>query len=480
MGDKRLVDLLLVRLNGEDEKTKVIDLLVSELGMTEEEAREKAENSPCIIGENVEMEQGRILQDRMYPFVDLLPKYQGDKLRNPPQRAHDSLDVGISEDVIPGWSVNAAEPAAESTVSGNADIETETPEKTGEEENEEDESLIITTAADEVISVSRCHICGRTPTGGEKLVPCTSCGKLTCADCYDRRNHVCERCAADGKTIDKPLDAPREEIRAPQYEVPQSPDPAPVLVRRRSPKRTYASVLGMPPGILAIIVVLVVLGVVFYLADPLGIFSGKENEVAQAPALRDAASATTEVPAGGVTGGQPGNNSQEASEPVSLALLSVPDSLKALSGEYHLPPMITRNAPRGVDIEVDSMEAIADEIGILASLNSVELDGFALVRTGSGHDILIMKITHPEPAEKRAALIGNLGTLLDPTGVDQLILYYKENQYYNPDMFSFVADSFGILGLSNSPYYLQGKQALIPETTELVTGLVFDWIIGRD
>ncbi len=48
-----MVDLLLVRLTREDEKIKVIDLLMTELGMSREEAREKVDSSPNILNEGL-------------------------------------------------------------------------------------------------------------------------------------------------------------------------------------------------------------------------------------------------------------------------------------------------------------------------------------------------------------------------------------------------------------------------------------------
>ena len=66
--------------------------------------------------------------------------------------------------------------------------------------------------------------------------------------------------------------------------------------------------------------------------------------------------------------------------------------------------------------------------------------------------------------------------MLDSTIIDQMVLYYRENQYYDADMFSFTADSFSVLARSTSPYFLQRKQAGIPETTELITGRIFEWM----
>ncbi len=72
--------------------------------------------------------------------------------------------------------------------------------------------------------------------------------------------------------------------------------------------------------------------------------------------------------------------------------------------------------------------------------------------------------------------MGYLGTMLDSTVVDQMVLYYRENQYYNAVLFTFTADSFSVLAGYNSPNILQRKQAFLPETTELITGRIFDWM----
>lgn len=509
MDEGRMVDLLLVRLSRDDEKQKVIDLLVSELGMTAEEATEKVENSPSILRENVEMEQGRILQDRMYPFVDLLPKYY---------RSGESPDPGAGSAASEG-------PRADSDIQhgvydGAQEFEledTEEPSRKEPEEEEElgdiihdqsaimddeyvksyddddDDSLIITSAAEEVLTVERCHICGRTPTNGEKLVPCTTCGELTCVACYNRKEHVCEKCAAMGRTVDRPLDSPPEEEPEAQVSRPAAPE------RRRAPVRRTAKPgsglpFGLSPAVLAV-VALVVLAIAFFLVDPMNMFTSGEDDAGAAAVLPDSSSVspdtsgqvssqdTVEVALPDTAAASPdsiGTDSLHREGPgVSLAMLSLPDSLAVPEG-INLPEALTVSPVRDLEVQAESLQLIMEPLGQLLAFHDIQLEGVSLVLTPTGYDVLVMSIMHPEPAEKRAALLGNLGSLLDSTMVDQMVLYYRENQYYEPNMFSFTADSFGVLSLSTSPYFLQRKQALLPETTELVTGPVFEWMTELD
>jgi len=160
---------------------------------------------------------------------------------------------------------------------------------------------------------------------------------------------------------------------------------------------------------------------------------------------------------------------------LSLRDISLPDSLEA-PAEYSLPPVLSESPVAGIEIQIDSMPFLAVPVGQLAAHNSIEFDGISLIRTEDGFNIFLMSILHPEPAEKRAALLGSIGSMLDSTIVDQMVLYYRENQYYEANLFSFTADSFNVLSRSISPNFLQRKQAVIPETTELITGRLFDWM----
>ena len=193
MIDSQAVDLLLVRLSRDEEKEKVIEMLITELGMSRDEAGEKVDNSPNILIEGISMEQARILQNRMYPYVDLLPR---------------SYSTVTKETNIPA-DVNQEEITSGSLQTDETDIDKQngySEEKETDNSEDIDEGLVITTAAEEMISVERCHICGRTPTSVQKLVPCRTCGELTCSECFDRKMHVCEKCVSEGRVVDRPLD----------------------------------------------------------------------------------------------------------------------------------------------------------------------------------------------------------------------------------------------------------------------------------
>lgn len=516
MNEGRMVDLLLVRLSRDDEKQKVINLLVSELGMTAEEAAEKVENSPVILRENVEMEQGRILQDRMYPFVDLLPKYYkapaedtGEEApvadtapQPPPAREEPEEDDSVQHGIYSGTDEEYPEEGAaevtprteaEEDIEGLGDVVDSHSTLmdddfiSGASASEDDEPLVVTSAAEEVLTVQRCHICGRTPTTGEKLVPCTTCGELTCAGCYDRKEHVCEKCAALGRTVDRPLDSV-PEIK-PRNEMPQE---VPAGVRRSAPVKRSAGGSGRLQGVsptLIIIAGLAALAVAFFLLDPMNILGGAEQDTGEVLTAIPDTSSTPEGQESGNTGPDTTGIAETASDSldadslpapvfVSMRDLTLPDSM--ITEDYQAPQALTVSPVQEVEVLSESLQFLSEPLGQLSAFHSIEMESFSLIRTEDGYEILVMSILHPEPAEKRAALIGGIGLLLDSTTVDQMVLYYRENQYYAPNMFSFIADSFRVLATSPSPYFLQRRQAVIPETSELVTGSIFQWMTDTD
>ncbi len=482
-----MVDLLLVRLTREDEKIKVVDLLMSELGMSSEEAQEKVDNSPIILSEGIEMEQGRILQDRMYPFVDLLPRhYNGDAEAPPGQgsRTEESPFELITDDIHPVTDENEERKEAD----GKDGIYYDQSAVNEEEDigykksfsDEDDDSLIITSASDEMLTVDRCHICGRTPVGDQKLAPCQTCTELTCSDCYNRKYHVCEKCASEGRAVDRPLDSV-PEARRDSYdaggsgEFPQDSSESKYKSEKTGRQRTF--------GPMPVVLIFLILAAAFVVIDPMHLFSSTDNGTEditedQTPDDTHVVADTSLVPEVDTT--VTADDSLLADSlvfrgPVALTDISLPDSLGIVE-EYSLPRILTSSPVAGLEIHTDSLPVIAEFMGQLSSIYSIEFDAISLIRTEDGFNILLMSILHPEPAEKRAALLGSLGTMLDMTLVDQMVLYYRENQYYAAEMFSFIADSFYILAQSSSPYFLQRKQAIIPETADLVTGSILDWM----
>jgi hypothetical protein len=479
LDQSRLVDLLLVRLTREEEKKKVKELLMSELGMSSEEASKNVENSPSILSEGVEMEQARILQDRMYPFVDLLPRHYGNNKTNPAveeSKSEESPYEMITDDI----------PAIEEKKNEDiGDVYHDQSSVKDEDythkhfDDDDDDSLIITSAAEEMISVERCHICGRTPIGDQKLIPCRTCEKLTCSECFNRKYHVCEKCASEGRMVDKPLDSV-PEIRKSNHEE-SSRDETKSSYPKRKTSINRSGIFSKISPLPAVIIVLILMVIAFVIIDPMNFFLSSDDRlesseivyadtvvIHEADSLLSDSVAVTDTTVAPV-------DSLEVNGYISLRDVSVPDSL-GTPEEYSLPRTLTISPGPGIEIQTDSMQFLSEPLGQLAAIYSIEFDGFSLITTDDGFDILLMSILHPEPAEKRTALLGNLGMLLDSTMVDQMVLYYRENQYYEATLFSFTADSFSILSGSSSPYFLQRKQAIIPETTELITGRIFEWM----
>ena len=90
-----LVDLLLVRLGREEEKRKVLKLLISSFDMSVTDAENAVNNSPSIIKEAVPMTEARIIQKDLYPYIDLLPRLEEDTDQKKDGTAGEAEDICI-------------------------------------------------------------------------------------------------------------------------------------------------------------------------------------------------------------------------------------------------------------------------------------------------------------------------------------------------------------------------------------------------
>lgn len=476
MIDSQIVDLLLVRLSRDEEKEKVIEMLITELGMSRDEAGEKVDNSPNILIEGISMEQARILQNRMYPYVDLLPR---------------SYSTVTKETNIPA-DVNQEEITSGSLQTDETDIDKQngySEEKETDNSEDIDEGLVITTAAEEMISVERCHICGRTPTSVQKLVPCRTCGELTCSECFDRKMHVCEKCVSEGRVVDRPLD------NKPGYSRKQDHDHKKVIQKdeiRKSGSKKLDIISKLSPASITITAIVLIL-IAFFLIDPINLFN---NSNMNASGMRYSISNSDSI----VSAELPESDSLSDTlltevQPDTLvsfedSLASVPDahteiiSLRDIRipefpetpDEIEPPRLLLSTPVRGIEILRDSLNLLSYPVAYIAASISIKIDAISLIHTADGYTVFIMSILHPEPVEKRTALISNLGAMLDSTVVDQMVLYYRENEYYDSDLFSFISDSFTVISQSNSPYFLQRKQATIPEIRTLISENIYDWM----
>ena len=493
MSNNQTVDLLLVRLSREAEKEQVLEMLISELGMSHDEAREKVDASPSILREDISMEQARILQNRMYPYIDLLPKSYS--------TINDSASVSAAENEenISSGSLQADETDIDKQAEYHEVKETQ-------DFKVDEDPLVITTAAEEILSIERCHICGRTPTSVQKLAPCRTCGELTCSDCFDRKMHVCEKCVSEGRSVDRALDS-KPEYRREQHgyahdqkhEIPEDDR------RRTSTSGRKQNILSkLSPAVISITATVFIL-IAFFLIDPINLFnknnlngSGMGSSLSSTDSLgfaivpdSDSVSDTllTEVPPDTLALSQidtlvsPEDSIAAESDAtrinISLRDIRIPE-FPETPNEITLPRLLLSSPVRGIEVYRDSLTLLAYPVGYIAAMVSVEIDAISLIHTEDGYTVFIMSILHPEPVEKRTALISSMGALLDSTVVDQMVLYYRENEYYDSNLFSFISDSFSIISQSNSPYFLQRKQATIPEIRTLIFESVHDWVTNLD
>lgn len=425
-----LVDLLLVRLGREEERQRVLELLVSELRMSREDARKAVDSSPTVLMEAVAMGQARVIQNRLYPFIDLLPRMDS-------VTADEGLDTAAADksarESPPEPEHRPASQQKPARVREKRDdpepdmeIIDDKPSTDGQEE------VGVTSASEEMLSVERCHVCGRTPTSGEKLAPCRSCAELTCRDCFDRVAHVCQKCSADGKVVSAPLST---HSRSPQSRAGQESSLEP------PPGPDRASRPWIVPVVIGAVVLIVFAG--FYFLDPLGLF----GEAA-------------------VSGGDVRGDTAAVHEPDSLSsdsipadTLPVPDTVTAVpEGTYMLlplpegvdsalstPPASVESgpAPGGALLMPEEMDLLLPGLSSISASVPIRIDRCALFRTGEeGVVVLAVSVLHPEEDTKRYDLLRKLGAWLGPSPVSELAFYYAESQYHPVRTVSFTHERF--------------------------------------
>jgi len=543
MTDGPLVDLLLVRLTRDEEKEKVRGFLVSELGMSDEEARKTVESTPAMLNEPLPMELARGIQEVMYPFIDLLPRQYGQHHDAEPaveQEKDQDQEIVFEENEIDDSLFSGPDPEVEISDDDFAndlpdppdngavkDHGQESPEIidvasfTSSPEPDSDESFVITSASDEMINVARCHVCGRTPTSTERLAPCRTCGKPTCGDCFDRIVHVCDKCAAEGRMVDRPLKG------APEYRR----DAIAEQEIETTPVKSHPS-FRISPALLTI-GVLVIGAALFLLLDPLGLLGGStELDESQVVAVFDSTGAevlpdslgtdtlvavvsdsaaivtpdtlvqvkdTATVAVDSLAINDLSVDSTLVIEEDTVAVvssssvvLSIPDSLLRPLRDIQLPdgieppdemisPLLYFSSPvPGIEVLTDSLGHLSFPLGCLSTECDIETDGISLIRTDTGSDVLVISILHPEPLEQRTAFISGLGQLLDSTTVDQIVMYYLQSDYHPYEIFTFVSGSFGTLGESGSPGFILSKQGVVENTWVILSGAVRDWMLEQD
>ncbi len=457
-----LVDLLLVRLGREEEKRKVLKLLITSLDLSVSDAENAVNNSPSVIREAVPMGEARAIQKDLYPYIDLLPRLDSEEAAEEPPVEPPGEDYDIPED-----------PPEEEESSEEEDEDEEEYDDYDDQTDSPEESILITSASDEIRATNRCHICGRTPTDGEKLAPCRTCSELTCRECFDRIAHVCSKCAASGKSIEHANEGvmpEKEEGLVFDSDGEQTPEET----SRRGPLRY----------VLTGLVFIAALAAVFYFMDPMGLFSGT-------PVTVSAPSDTLEA----VTAAEDTLTADTAFTPETPDTLQVQETPAdpqedpfalgnlTLAGDYtgiqDPPPVFFHgSAPRETGAEVLRTHSgiLEEHLSIIAAASSVELSSAAMLVFHDSTCVLVMAINHPEEMENRLDLLRRTAQWLAPTRVGQLVLYYRENRFQETLLMSLAAPSFQDVQGVLSPGQFQNYLGYREDCWEFISGPVSQWL----
>ncbi len=447
-----LVDLLLVRLGREEEKQRVLELLVSELHLTREEARSSVDRAPVVLMEAVPMGQARVIQNRLYPFVDLLPRME---------TVPDQPEETISDPSVETDTDDLEETPAPDSAPTDRD-----PGPPVEEER-----ISITSASEEVLSIERCHVCGRTPTSGERLAPCRSCAELTCRDCFDRIAHVCQKCAAEGKVIDAPLGRQAGGQKLQSRHGSDTSEP----VKTVKPKK------GLPANLVYVLIGALILGILaaFYFVDPLGLF---KVEPPALPVVADTVSTTVADTVSADTSSALTDTLTAEVNPAgdpevisSLSGLPLPAGADTVSDP---PPIqLETQVPSGMTVIDEAGAILVEDAARIAATVPIVIDRFAVIRLQDSTVVAALSILHPEEDTVRYAMLRAFGEWLGPSAIDELVFYYSESEYYPVRTVSFVSEDFEELSGCMGPVDFQNCAGTTSEEVwSILTGELQSWM----
>lgn len=473
-----LVDLLLVRLGREEERQRVVELLVNELRMTREQARKAVDSTPTVLMEAVPMGQARVIQNRLYPFVDLLPRM--DSVEEEPEQAPPpavetpsvkvprqeesriTSGAGVDQDDAPAPRKHPQPASARKPAQQPADAAASVQRRP------ESDEFVVTSASEEVLSIERCHVCGRTPTGVERLAPCRSCAEPTCRDCFDRVAHVCQKCASEGKVVDSPLS---RTGKTPLQPLGRSGSMQVEAVQ----ERTF-SIRKFIPAI-AILAVLGLAAVVLFV-DPLGL--NLLGSAADGPILPDTSTIALHDTLADTSGTAPDTAAADTltgvSDPAGLSALPLPDGI--VIGQFdELVALETTGVPSEVDILEPEARALQPGLSSIAASVPIAIDRFCVFSVDDSTLILAFAILHPEEDNLRYDLLRKIGVWLSPSGIDELAFYYSENQYYPVRTVSFGRGNFERLRDAMGPVDFQNLAGSgTEEIWAVLSGPVQNWL----
>lgn len=476
------VDLLLVRLGREEEKKKVLKLLISNLDLSVTEAESAVNNSPSVIREAVAMNEARVIQKDLYPYIDLLPRLEDEAI---PRKTTDREEVAeVKPDGLSAEKEKDTPDAViEDNIHDNADQGIENDSDVDVQEEEDEEAVIITTASEEILSTNRCHICGRTPTDGERLAPCRTCGELTCRNCFDRIAHVCNHCANEGKTVDRV----NEGVGADSQEGIEFDTEEEHGEKVDEEKSATGRIVA------AVVLFVLALVAVFYFLDPMELFG--EKAIADESAAADTDSSAVElisadsilvesdVPADSTFIAE--DQTDSTSTPVDSIEIEDPYEVMSLvlpadctPGENSESISFHQTTPTDVDadIPVPESEFLFGQLKLIASSIPIVVDDGVLLVYHDSTSVLVLVILHPEETGERIELMRKVAQWLIPSKIDQLVVIYRENRYQEAIVLSLVHNAFSDVEGVLSPSQFQTFLGYREDSWESIRGPVTQWL----
>ncbi len=478
------VDLLLVRLGREEEKRKVLKLLITNLDLSVTEAENAVKDSPSVIKEAVPMSEARVIQKDLYPYIDLLPRLEEDAGSDSVEDEKAVSTSGSDYDDANEDIVKDETEIDEDDMYQSNEDESETEHSTDKDEEENDvegddyDPVIISSVNEEIRSTNRCHICGRTPTDGERLAPCRTCSDLTCRDCFDRVAHVCNKCAADGKTIDR---ANEGVTGAPDAGLEFDSDEIATGSGEKS---------GAPRIALTVFVLLLAMAAAFYFVDPMNLFNTdhstivSHNNIADADTTSDAADSvesilpvdTLDVNSETVDTVSVKPDTFTVDDPHGVLSMVLPEAYVAIDDAPAVNFQLTLPSGIQADIPREESEILFHQMSVIASSIPVVLDTGVFLVYHDTTSVLVLALLHPEESGARIELMRELAKWLLQSGVDQLVLVYRETIYQDAVPMSLVREVFpdveGILNPSQFRTFFSYRD----DCWESVNGPVVDWL----
>ncbi|MCK5036270.1 MAG: hypothetical protein KAS73_10285, partial [Candidatus Sabulitectum sp.] len=436
------------------------------------------------------------IQKDLYPYIDLLPRLEDGTI---PEKTTDEEKVDEvksdgssvedekeSEDTV---VVDNMHDYADQAIENDSDVDVKEKEEDVDDEDDEDdeETIIITTASEEILATNRCHICGRTPTDGERLAPCRTCSELTCRTCFDRIAHVCNHCANEGKTVDRV----NEGMGTDSQEGIEFDTEEEHAEKAEEQKSATGRIVA------AVVLFVLALAAVFYFLDPMGLFGEKvyANEAADADADSSAVELTSadsilvasDTPADSTLIAE--DQSDSTSTPVDSIEIEDPYGVMSLvlpadctPGENSEPISFHQTTPTDVDadIPVTESEFLFGQLELIASSIPIVVDDGVLLVYHDTTSVRVLVLLHPEESGARIELMREVALWLIPSGIDQLVVIYRENRYQNAIVLSLVHDAFPDVEGVLSPSHFQTILGYRDDSWESIRGPVTQWLSNME